>query len=49
MLPVMQNTIEYIEDILKQKISFLVILDPTSPLRTKNDIKNAIKFLKERN
>ena len=44
MLPVMQNTIEYIEDILKQKISFLVILDPTSPLRTKNDIKKCDKI-----
>ena len=48
MLPVMQNTIEYVEDILKQKISFLVILDPTSPLRKKNDIKDAIKLFKRK-
>jgi len=48
MLPVMQNTIEYVEDFLKKKISFLIILDPTSPLRTKKDIKDAIKFFKRK-
>ena len=48
MLPVMQNTIKYVENILKKKISFLIILDPTSPLRIKKDIKDSIKFFKRK-
>ena len=48
MLPVMQNSIEYVEKYLKKKVSFLVILDPTSPLRTKKDVKEAIKIFKRK-
>jgi CMP-N-acetylneuraminic acid synthetase len=43
MLPVIRNAVDYFEKIKKKKISKLVIFDPTSPLRTMNDIKIALK------
>ena len=43
MLPVMKNAITFFEKIKKKKISKLVIFDPTSPLRSMEDIQNAIK------
>ena len=49
MLPVMKNAITFFEKIKKKKISNLVIFDPTSPLRSMEDIQNAIKnFNKEK-
>jgi len=49
MLPVMKNAITFFEKIKKKKISKLVIFDPTSPLRSMEDIQNAIKnFNKEK-
>jgi len=44
MLPVIKNAITYFEKLKNIKISKLVIFDPTSPLRTMNDIKTAIKI-----
>ena len=44
MLPVMKNAITFFEKIKKKKISKLVIFDPTSPLRSINDIRSAIKI-----
>ena len=44
MLPVIQNSITYFEKLNNIKVSKLVIFDPTSPLRTMNDIKTAIKI-----
>ena len=43
MLSVMKNAIIFFEKIKKKKISNLVIFDPTSPLRSQEDIKNAIE------
>ena len=44
MLPVIQNSITYFEKLNNIKVSKLVIFDPTSPLRTMNDVKTAIKI-----
>jgi len=43
MLPVIKNAVDYFEKVKNKKISKLVIFDPTSPLRTMNDIKIALK------
>ena len=48
MLPVIKNAITYFEKLKNIKISKLVIFDPTSPLRTMNDIKTAIKIFDKR-
>ena len=48
MLPVMENAIRLIEKKTKKKISFLIILDPTSPLRKKEDINKAITIFKKK-
>jgi len=48
MLPVMQHTIYSFEKKFKKKISFLVILDPTSALRAKKDVLKAIKIIKKK-
>ena len=47
MLSVMKNAIIFFEKIKKKKISNLVIFDPTSPLRSQEDIKNAIKIFEK--
>ena len=48
MLSVMKNAIVFFEKIKKKKISNLVIFDPTSPLRSEEDIKNAIKIFEKK-
>ena len=47
-LPVMEDAIKFIEKKTNKKVSFLVILDPTSPLREKKDIIKAIKIFKKK-
>ena len=48
MLPVIKNAVTYFEKIKNKKISKLVIFDPTSPLRTMNDIIIALKKFDEK-
>ena len=48
MLSVIKNAIVFFEKIKKKKISNLVIFDPTSPLRSEEDIKNAIKIFEKK-
>ena len=48
MLPVIKNSITYFERLKNIKISKLIIFDPTSPLRTMNDMKTAIKIFDKR-
>ena len=44
-LPVLKYTLLRYEKILKKKFDFIVLLQPTSPLRTSKDIDNSIKLL----
>ena len=48
MLPVMENAINILEKEIKKKVSFLVVLDPTSPFRLKKDIIKAIRIFKQK-
>jgi len=48
MLPVMKNAISCFENKFNRLVSSLIILDPTSPLRQINDVKNAIKIFKNK-
>ena len=48
MLPVIKNAVAFYEKIKKKKISQLVIFDPTSPLRTMEDIQRAIKIFNKK-
>ena len=48
MLPVIKNAVVFYEKIKKKKISKLVIFDPTSPLRTMEDIQRAIKIFNKK-
>lgn len=48
MLPVMEDTINFVEKKIKKKVSYLVVLDPTSPFRLKKDIIKAIKIFKKK-
>ena len=48
MLPVIKNAVAFYEKIKKKKISKLVIFDPTSPLRTMEDIQRAIKIFNKK-
>lgn len=44
MLPVMQHAITEAEKIYKSEVSVLILIDPTAPLRTSDDIKNAFEL-----
>lgn len=44
-LPVMQHAIEFMEAKLEKKYDYIVILQPTSPFRTPEDIDDAIDLL----
>jgi CMP-N,N'-diacetyllegionaminic acid synthase len=48
MLPVMQNVVIYFEKKFNTKIDKLILLDPTAPLRNKNDILEAINLFKRK-
>ena len=47
MLPVLQHTIEKVESHYNKKVEFLILLDPTGPLRQVDDIITCISMLKE--
>lgn len=47
MLPVMQHALQACEEHYGQRIDVLVLLDPTSPFRTRDDVENALKFFLE--
>ena len=51
MIPVMQDAIKKFEKIYKFKylVKYLLIIDPTSPLRNCSDIKKAIILFKKKN
>ncbi|MFQ5661953.1 MAG: cytidylyltransferase domain-containing protein [Candidatus Paceibacteria bacterium] len=44
-LPVMQHAVSFMEDKIGEKFDYVVILQPTSPFRTKEDIDNTIQKL----
>ena len=44
----MEDTINFVEKKIKKKVSYLVVLDPTSPFRLKKDIIKAIKIFKKK-
>jgi CMP-N-acetylneuraminic acid synthetase len=44
-LPVLKYTLLKYEKLIKRKFDFVVLLQPTSPLRTSKDIDNSIKLL----
>lgn len=46
MLPVLQHTVAFLED-CDEKIDIVVLLDPTAPLRSIDDVESCIKKLKE--
>ena len=47
-LPVLKYTLLRHEKTLKKKFDFVVLLQPTSPLRTSKDIDNSIKLLNKK-
>lgn len=47
-LPVLKYTLLRYEKTLKKKFDFVVLLQPTSPLRTSKDIDNSIKLLNKK-
>jgi len=48
-LPVIQHAVKYLIDHESTRPEYVVDLDPTSPLRTVDDIRNCIKKIKELN
>ena len=48
MLPVLRDALENYEQKHQDKIDAIIILDPTSPLRKKNDIVKAINLFKKK-
>lgn len=49
MLPVMQHTINESESYYRQRIDYLVLLDPTGPLRTVEDVETCIDWIRGSN
>jgi len=47
MLPVLRHAVEFLEDHYKKRIDLVVLLDPTGPLRTVEDVEGAIEMHKE--
>ena len=45
MVPVVQHAINFLEKKGNEKFDYIVLLQPTSPLKTTNDIDSAIKML----
>ena len=48
-LDVVRHAIEFVEKKDNIKIDWLLILQPTTPLRTKNDIRKAVGLIKNKN
>lgn len=46
MLPVLRHAIDTIEQISKETVGLLVLLDPTGPLRTVDDVESAIQLIR---
>lgn len=44
-LPVIQHAVEYLKDVQGEEFDLVVDLDPTSPLRTVEDIENAYNIM----
>lgn len=42
---VVEHTIKFYKDVLKQSFDYVILLEPTSPLREKGDIDNMLKQL----
>ncbi len=49
MLPVLQHAIKFLEGKEKLKVDYIVLLDPTTPFRTVEDMDACIKKIKETN
>ncbi len=49
MLPVLQHAVNYLEGNENEKIDIIVLLDPTAPFRSNEDIEECINKLKETN
>jgi CMP-N,N'-diacetyllegionaminic acid synthase len=48
MLPVLQHAISTCEQLYKKQIDFIVLLDPTGPLRAVEDVEGCIAFYKSK-
>ena len=48
MLPVMQDAIKVFEKKSKKKVSYIILLDPTSPFRLKKDVYKAIRIFNKK-
>jgi CMP-N-acetylneuraminic acid synthetase len=46
---VVLHTIDFYKNELNQEFEYIILLQPTSPLRTENDIINSIRLLQEKN
>ncbi len=44
MLPVMQHAVQSVEEIYRERVKILVLLDPTSPLRKVKDVEEALSL-----
>lgn len=44
MLPVMQHAVESVEEIYRERVNILILLDPTSPLRKVTDVEEALSL-----
>ncbi len=48
MLPVIQDAIKVFEKKSKKKVSYIILLDPTSPFRLKKDVHKAIRIFNKK-
>jgi CMP-N,N'-diacetyllegionaminic acid synthase len=44
MLPVMQHAVQSVEEIYRERVNILILLDPTSPLRKVKDVEEALSL-----